>query len=107
MTTLLRLSDAEISSRASEFPGWHFSDKQLKRTFEFADFVSAFGFMTSVALLAERLQHHPEWCNVFNRVDITLNTHEVDGVSENDIVLAMQINKLVATSSVEPTSPPI
>ncbi len=58
------------------------------RTFRFSDFTAAFGFMTRIALMAEKLDHHPEWFNVYNRVDVTLATHDADGVTELDVTLA-------------------
>jgi 4a-hydroxytetrahydrobiopterin dehydratase len=58
------------------------------RTFRFSDFTAAFGFMTRTALMAEKLDHHPEWFNVYNRVDVTLTTHDADGVTELDVTLA-------------------
>ncbi|WP_375397703.1 4a-hydroxytetrahydrobiopterin dehydratase [uncultured Sphingomonas sp.] len=67
----------------------------ITRTLTFADFVEAFGFMTRVALLAEKADHHPEWTNVWNRVDILLTTHDAGGLSHRDIVLAEAIDALV------------
>ncbi len=67
----------------------------LFRSIRFADFSTAFGFMARVALLAEQMNHHPEWFNVYNRVDITLTTHDCHGLSERDIHLATAINALV------------
>jgi 4a-hydroxytetrahydrobiopterin dehydratase len=60
----------------------------IQRTFRFSDFTAAFGFMTRTALMAEKLDHHPEWFNVYNRVDVTLATHDADGVTELDVTLA-------------------
>jgi 4a-hydroxytetrahydrobiopterin dehydratase len=60
----------------------------IQRTFRFADFTAAFGFMTRTALMAEKLDHHPEWFNVYNRVDVTLTTHDAGGVTELDVKLA-------------------
>jgi 4a-hydroxytetrahydrobiopterin dehydratase len=60
----------------------------IQRTFKFADFNAAFGFMTRVALMADKLDHHPEWFNVYNRVDVTLATHDADGVTALDVTLA-------------------
>ena len=75
---------------ASDFPGWTKVEGRdaVARTFTFADFNAAFGFMTRIALMADRLDHHPEWFNVYNRVEITLTTHDVDGLSELDRKLA-------------------
>ena len=60
----------------------------IQRTFRFSDFTAAFGFMTRMALMAEKLDHHPEWFNVYNRVDVTLTTHDAGGVTELDVTLA-------------------
>lgn len=67
----------------------------IKRNFQFKNFNEAFGFMTSVALMAEKMDHHPEWFNVYNRVEITLTTHDADGVSERDVKLAEFIETLL------------
>lgn len=71
----------------------------LHRRFVFEDFVEAFGFMTQVALLAERADHHPEWSNIYERVDIQLTTHDVAGVSDRDFSLAQAIDRLATASS--------
>ena len=73
---------------------WRIHDEKLFKEFNFSDFVSAFGFMTKVAILAERANHHPEWSNVYNRVSISLTTHEVGGISKRDFELAQEISKL-------------
>lgn len=76
---------------------WKEEDNKLKRTFTFKDFSEAFGFMTRVALLAEQMNHHPEWSNVWNRVSISLCTHDAGGVvTDKDIKLADEIDKLLS-----------
>lgn len=71
----------------------------IKKTFRFSDFKTAWGFMSSVALKAEAMDHHPEWFNVYNKVEVTLTTHDVDGVSEKDVELAMFMDALAARLS--------
>jgi 4a-hydroxytetrahydrobiopterin dehydratase len=84
------LDAAQVRERLAARPGWRLSDDGLAitRRFVFADFNAAFGFMTRVALAAERADHHPEWSNVYNRVDIRLTTHDAGGVTERDFALA-------------------
>ena len=91
-----KLLAADINSRLPEVPGWDLTDGKLQRTFTFDNFVQAFGFMTSVALLAESMDHHPDWSNVYHRVTIGLNTHDVGGISQLDFDLAKKINGLVS-----------
>ncbi len=73
---------------------WSVREEKLCKTFKFADFVAAFGFMTQVAMLAERANHHPEWFNVYNTVSISLTTHDAGGISKRDFELAAEIAKL-------------
>ncbi len=89
-----RLSDDEIPERIADLPGWTLEDGGLERTFRFADFVTAFGFMTSAALIAETMNHHPEWSNVYGRVTVRLTTHDVGGLSDLDIELASRMSEL-------------
>ena len=84
----------DAARRMAEAPGWELASDRLRREFQFAGFVEAFGFMSSVALLAEAANHHPEWSNVYNRVSIELTTHEAGGLSERDFALAAAINRL-------------
>ena len=91
-----KLDDSEISGRLSEIAGWSYEDGSLTRDFQFDNFVSAFGFMSSVALLAEKMDHHPNWSNVYNSVSVALNTHDAGGVTDFDFVLAGQINEVAA-----------
>lgn len=74
--------------------GWTVVDGGLHREFEFADFVAAFGFMSSVALVAEKMDHHPDWSNSYNRVVVDLSSHDVGGITERDHELAGRINDL-------------
>ena len=92
---LERLTSADCADRLARLDGWRVAPdgRGLVRDFVLGDFVQAFGFMTKVALLAERLDHHPEWSNVYNRVSILLTTHDVDGLSERDFALAQAIDQ--------------
>ncbi|NOX58653.1 MAG: 4a-hydroxytetrahydrobiopterin dehydratase [Planctomycetes bacterium] len=98
MQTLRKSTDSEIASGLAELSGWDVRDGKLHRELQFDDFVSAWGFMSQVALLAEKLNHHPEWFNVWNRVVIDLSTHDVDGISRKDFELAAAIDKLAGSS---------
>jgi len=89
-----KLDEDSVRERLHEVPGWELSAGRLVRSFVFADFVECFGFMTRVALLAETKNHHPDWSNVYNRVEIGLNTHDVGGISDRDFQLAAAINAL-------------
>jgi len=88
-----RLSQAEVEALLAECPEWTLRADGLaiERTFRFKDFIEAFGFMTRVALLAEKADHHPEWFNVYNRVEITLTTHDAGGLSQRDAAMARAI----------------
>jgi 4a-hydroxytetrahydrobiopterin dehydratase len=92
-----RLSEAERAGLAAALPEWAMVEgrEAIFRSFEFADFSEAFAFMTRVALLAEKQGHHPEWFNVWNRVDVTLSTHDAGGLSANDVTLARAIDVMV------------
>ncbi|MEZ5409010.1 MAG: 4a-hydroxytetrahydrobiopterin dehydratase [Acidimicrobiales bacterium] len=89
-----RLSGDEARKRLSGVPGWELDGDALVRTFTFDDFVRAFGFMASAALVAEKMNHHPEWSNVYNRVTVRLSTHDVGGLSELDFELAARMSDL-------------
>lgn len=94
MPGMKRMDDADIQRRLAEIPGWELRDGNLYREFRMATFVEAFSFMTSVALIAERMNHHPDWSNVYNVVRIKLSTHDAGGISEKDFALASGINAL-------------
>ncbi len=87
-----KLTDAEIVKNLESVPGWSLEDGKLFMEFNFPSFVEAFGFMASVAIIAEKQNHHPEWFNVYNKVRIHLTTHDAGGISENDFALASSIN---------------
>lgn len=96
---IAKLTDAERAALATRLPEWKLVSGRdaIARTFTFADFNAAFGFMTRVAMLAEKQDHHPEWFNVWNRVEITLSTHDAGGLSPRDIKLAEAIDEAAAT----------
>lgn len=90
------LTEEQRTIALGDLPGWSLAreGKAIERKFEFGDFNEAFGFMARVALLAEKADHHPEWFNVYNRVEITLTTHDAGGLSQRDVDLAHAIDAL-------------
>ncbi|WP_431659613.1 4a-hydroxytetrahydrobiopterin dehydratase [Pantanalinema rosaneae] len=92
------LTADQLSAALSQLPGWSIKDGKLHRQFQFGSFVEAFGFMSSVALVAEAMGHHPEWFNVYNRVTIDLTTHDSGGITAKDIDLATKANELAKLS---------
>lgn len=91
----MKLTETEIQDRLRDLAGWASNGQAISREFKFTDFTQAFGFMASAALIAEKMSHHPEWSNVYNKVNITLTTHDVGGLSELDFILAAKLNRLV------------
>lgn len=96
-----KLGAAQRDTALAELIGWKIADGRdaLTRSLKFTDFSAAFGFMTRVALAAEKLDHHPEWSNVWNRVEITLSTHDAGGLTQRDIDLAKIIDKLAGPAA--------
>ena len=92
-----QLSEAERAEALDILPDWDYDEARdaITRSIVFGDFAEAFGFMTQVALIAEKMDHHPEWTNVWNRVEITLTTHDAGGLSERDIELAEAIDAIL------------
>ena len=92
-----KLTEGARAQLAASLPGWAMVEGRdaIRRAFRFADFSAAWGFMSRVALLAERMDHHPEWSNVYNRVEILLTTHDEGGLSAKDVALAQAIDRLV------------
>ena len=88
------LSNNEIKTLKIELPEWDFSGRKIKRTFTYQNFIEAFSFMTKVALLAEGMNHHPEWSNVYSKVEIELFTHDSGGLTQLDIELAKKIDRI-------------
>jgi 4a-hydroxytetrahydrobiopterin dehydratase len=91
----MQLSQQAIQSALAELEGWELRDGKLYREFRFDDFVGAFAFMSGVALCAERAGHHPEWFNVYNRVEVWLTTHDAGGITARDTDLAAEMNALL------------
>jgi 4a-hydroxytetrahydrobiopterin dehydratase len=93
-----KLTSDERAKQIAQLHGWQVVAERdaIQRKFEFADFNEAFGFMTRVAIKAQEMDHHPEWFNVYSKVDITLSTHEAQGVTTRDIELALFIDRITA-----------
>ncbi|WP_120076847.1 4a-hydroxytetrahydrobiopterin dehydratase [Aurantiacibacter odishensis] len=91
-----KLGRSEAESALAELDGWEFDrdGDAMRKVFKFSDFSEAWGFMNRVALIAEKSDHHPEWFNVYNKVDITLTTHDAGGLSERDVKMARAIEAL-------------
>jgi len=91
-----KLSKEAVSAALAELEGWALADDNasIRRRFDFKNFSEAFAFMTRVALAAEKMDHHPDWSNVYNRVSVSLTTHDADGVTQRDIKLAEKMNAL-------------
>ncbi len=90
------LTDDEIADLLRDFPEWRRDGDRLCRSYEFAGFIEAFGFMAEVALVSERLFHHPEWSNVYNRVDVAITDHAAGGISSNDRAWLERVEQLGA-----------
>ena len=88
------LQDRELKELVVKIPGWEIKSEQIQREFKFANFIEAFSFMTKVALICEKYNHHPNWENVYSKVNIKLNTHDLGGITNLDQTLALEINKI-------------
>ena len=91
------LEQHQIDYFIEKNPSWIIDNKTIKKEFKFFNFVDAFGFMSKVALLSEKMDHHPNWQNSYNKVTIELTTHDMGGITTNDIKLAEAIDKLINT----------
>jgi 4a-hydroxytetrahydrobiopterin dehydratase len=94
-----RLTDDEIAQTLATLPGWIVENGKLHREFRFKDFVLAFGFMATAAIAIEKMNHHPEWANVYNRVTVDLTTHDAGGISARDFELARLLDSIASRLS--------
>ncbi len=92
---MMRLSDADIDEELKNLAGWSVVNEKLHKEFQFESFNQAFGFMTRAAMEIEKMNHHPEWFNAYNRITVELTTHDAGGITKNDIDLAKILNSLV------------
>jgi 4a-hydroxytetrahydrobiopterin dehydratase len=93
-----KLSQQEIDAALLQLHGWTLAENKLHRVFKFADFTAAFSFMCAVAPVAERMDHHPDWCNSYNTVRVDLSTHDAGGVTANDVELAKAMDTIAASA---------
>lgn len=100
------LADQEVQSRLAQLTGWALHDGRLRQVFRFRDFAQAFGFMAASAVVAERLNHHPDWSNAYNVVSVELTTHDAGGLTALDFELAQHMNRLAAVGAVNPDAVP-
>ena len=91
---MMRLSQMDIDEHLKDLPGWSVIDEKLCKEFQFESFNQAFGFMTRAAMEIEKMNHHPEWFNVYNKISIKLTTHDAGGITKNDVDLAKILNSL-------------
>jgi len=89
-----KLPETEITAALAGLAGWSYANGKLHREFKFENFVEAWGFMSSCALVAEAMNHHPDWSNVWNRVTVDLMSHDAGGVTKNDVDLARRMNQI-------------
>ena len=91
----MRLSQTDIDEELKNLPGWSVINEKLHKEFQFDSFNQAFGFMTRAAMEIEKMNHHPEWFNVYNKITVELTTHDAGGITKNDVNLARILNSLV------------
>ena len=89
------LDKNQLSYFIDKNPSWTINNQTIKKEFKFNNFIEAFGFMSKVALLSEKIDHHPNWQNTYNKVTIELTTHDIGGITSNDVKLAEAIDKLI------------
>ena len=92
---MIRLSQTDIDEELKNLPGWSVINEKLHKEFQFDSFNQAFGFMTRAAMEIEKMNHHPEWFNVYNKITVDLTTHDAGGITKNDVNLARILNSLI------------
>ena len=92
--TIMLLTKDEIKSALPQLNNWKLLDDCIEKKFVFTDFLEAMKFMNAIATIAEEMQHHPEWCNVYNKVTVTLTTHDAGGITQKDITLAKKMDEI-------------
>ena len=92
---MIKLSESSIEEKLKNLPGWSVKNDKLYKEFQFNDFNQAFGFMTRAAMEIEKMNHHPEWFNVYNRITVELTTHDAGGITDNDVNLARILNSVI------------
>ena len=92
---MIKLPESSIEEKLKNLPGWSVKNDKLYKEFQFNDFNQAFGFMTRAAMEIEKMNHHPEWFNVYNRITVELTTHDAGGITDNDVNLARILNSLI------------
>jgi 4a-hydroxytetrahydrobiopterin dehydratase len=93
---MAKLSESDLQAALASLSGWEVVNGKLHRDYKFSDFIHAFGFMATAALAIEKMNHHPEWCNVYNRVSVDLTTHDSGGITSKDISLAKLLDATAA-----------
>ena len=91
---MMKLSQSDIDEELKNLPGWSVANGKLHKEFQFESFNQAFGFMTRAAMEIEKMNHHPEWFNVYNKITVELTTHDAGGITNNDVNLAKILNSL-------------
>jgi 4a-hydroxytetrahydrobiopterin dehydratase len=89
-----KLSESELNAQLAQLEGWSVESGKLHKAYQFDSFIDAFAFMTKAAIVAEKMDHHPEWFNVYNKVTVDLTTHDLGGISTFDVLLAQKMDEL-------------
>lgn len=95
----MQLNTTEINAALHELTNWKLSDNYITKTYIFTTFLAALKFMNEVATVAELMNHHPEWCNVYNKLEVKLTTHDASGITQKDIELARKMDEIAQSNS--------